>query len=127
MVDALRWMPIALSMRRLRRVLTVLLTALVLVQTVGVMHRVAHAQQSVGVTSHAVTHTSSLLTAIWGEHSNSAECQLFDQTCPDLLHTLVWALPVTLHVITWVAAALQERFALFERFYATRGPPVALI
>jgi hypothetical protein len=27
----------------------------------------------------------------------------------------------------WMAALLLERFALFERFYAARGPPAALL
>jgi hypothetical protein len=30
-----------------------------------------------------------------------------------------------LHI--WYALSLHERFALFERFYAARGPPAALL
>ena len=131
MTDALRNLPMALSLRSLQRLLSVLLTALILVQTVGVMHRVAHAQQSAGAFSHAapavLTDDASLLAAIWGDHSNSAECQLFDQSCPDLLNVPVWALPAVSAVPTWGAAFLTERFALFERFYAARGPPAALL
>ena len=131
MTDASRFLPLPLSVCRLQRVLLVLLTALIMVQTVGVLHRVAHAQQSAGVYAHAspavVKHEVSLLAAIWGDHSNSAECQLFDQTCPDLLQLPVWALPVTLPLTLWTAAARQERFALVERFYAARGPPVPLL
>jgi hypothetical protein len=115
----------------LRRALILLLTALVLVQTVGVLHRVVHAQQSAGVFSHAAsavaTEEASFLVLIWGDHSSSAECQLFDQACPDLLHLPVWALLVLAAVPTWVAATLSERFALFERFYAARGPPAVLL
>jgi hypothetical protein len=89
-----------------------------------------HAQQSAGVISHAaptgVTDEASLLTALWGGHSNSDDCQLFDQTCPDLLHVPVWALPAVSVVPIWTASLLLERFALFERFYAARGPPAAL-
>ena len=131
MTNAQRRWPMTLSLRHLQRMLSVLLTALIMVQTVGVLHRVAHAQQSEGVFSHAAPAVMkddvSLLAAIWGDHSNSAECQLFDQTCPDLLHAPVWALSVVSAVPTWVAAALCERFALFERFYAARGPPAALL
>ena len=131
MTDALRNLPMALSLRSLQRLLSVLLTALILVQTVGVMHRVAHAQQSAGVVSHAapavVKDDVSVLAAIWGDHSNSAECQLFDQTCPDLLHLPVWALSAVSVEPIWMAALLLERFALFERFYAARGPPAALL
>jgi drug/metabolite transporter superfamily protein YnfA len=130
MADVQRCMPLALSLRSVRRALMLLLTALVLVQTVGVLHRVVHAQQSAGVFSHAapagVADDASLLAAIWGGHSNSAECQLFDQTCPDLLHVPVWALPAVVIVPIWRAASLREHFALFERFYAARGPPAVL-
>ena len=119
------------ELRRLKRALLVLLTALIMVQTVGVLHRVAHAQQSAGVLSHAapvvVKDDASLLAAIWGDHSNSAECQLFDQTCPDLLHVPVWALPAVSTIPSWGTPALSERFALFERFYAARGPPANLL
>jgi hypothetical protein len=108
-----------------------LLTAWVLVQTVGVLHRVAHAQQSAGAFSHAapavLTNDARLLAAIWGDHSNSAECQLFDQSCPDLLNLLVWALPAVPTVPNWGAVFLIEHFALFERFYAARGPPATLL
>ncbi len=131
MTEVLRFLPMSLSLRNLQRGLLALLTALILVQTVGVLHRVAHAQQSAGVASHAmptaVKDDVSLLAAIWGEHSNSAECQLFDQTCPDLLHAPVWALHVVAALPLWQATDLRERFALFERFYAARGPPAALL
>jgi hypothetical protein len=119
------------ELRPLKWALLVLLTALIMVQTVGVLHRVAHAQQSAGSLSHAapvvVKDDASLLAAIWGDHSNSAECQLFDQTCPDLLQVPVWALPAVSTVPSWGTAALSERFALFERFYAARGPPAVLL
>ena len=131
MINALRFLPMSLSLRGIQRAMLVLLTALIMVQTVGMLHRVAHAQQSAGVFSHAapavVKDDVSLLAAIWGEHSNSAECQLFDQTCPDLLHAPVWALPAVSVMPIWMAALLLERFALFERFYAARGPPAALL
>jgi hypothetical protein len=131
MTNAQRSLPMALSLRSLQRVLMVLLTSWILLQTVGVLHRVAHAQQSAGVFSHTapavVNDDASLLAAIWGDHSNSAECQLFDQTCPDLLHVCVWTLPALSVMPIWMAALLLERFALFERFYAARGPPAALL
>ena len=128
MTNALRYWPIALTLRSLQRVVLVLLAALIMVQTVGVLHRVAHAQQSASVFSHVAPAVAqddvSVLAAIWGDHSNSAECQLFDQSCPDLLHAPTFAsLPLQL-VMPWVAVVWQERFALVERFYAARGPPV---
>lgn len=131
MINALRLLPMSLNLRGLQRVMLVLLTALIMVQTVGVLHRVAHAQKSEGVFSHTAPAVEkddvSLLAAIWGDHSNSAECQLFDQTCPDLLHAPVWALPAVSVMPIWMAALLLERFALFERFYAARGPPATLL
>ncbi len=131
MTNAQRYRFMTLSLRHLQRVLFVLLTALIMVQTVGMLHRVAHAQQSAGAFSHAepalVQDDASVLAAIWGDHSNSAECQLFDQTCPDLLHSPVWASPAVSVMPIWMTALLLERFALFERFYAARGPPAALL
>lgn len=131
MTDMSRFLPMALSLRSLQRLLSVLLVALILVQTGGVLHRVVHAQQIAGVSSHAMSVAGkddvSLLAALWGGHSNSAECQLFDQTCPDLLHVPAWALPTVTALPAWQAADLRERFALFERFYAARGPPAVLL
>lgn len=115
------------SLRTLRSAGWMLLIALLLAQTVGVMHRVAHAQLRTDVLSHPTAETPSSLTAIWGEHNNSVDCQLFDQSCPDLLHVpFFWALLVVA-VPLWVAASLRERFALFARFYAARGPPAFLL
>ena len=126
MVNHMRYLTLRLSLRAVRSALLVLLTALVLMQTVGVLHRVAHAQHQAGVTSPQPTEAHSHLAAIWGEHGNSADCQLFDQTCPDLLHAPMLAMSVFAAVPVWLAATLRERFALFERFYAARGPPAAL-
>ena len=127
MFNHMRYLNLRWSLRAVHSALVVLLTALVLVQTVGVLHRVAHAQHQAGVISHQTTEAHSYLAAIWGEHGNSADCQLFDQTCPDLLHASLSAMPVFVAVPVWLAAALLERFALFERFYAARGPPAALL
>lgn len=126
MTDRMFRMPIALSLRTLRSALWVLLMALLLVQTVGVLHRVAHAKQSAGVSTHQAACSSGLLSAIWGEHSNSADCQLFDQACPDLLELPVWTVLPAPALLIWREVLLLERFALFERLYAVRGPPVAL-
>lgn len=134
MANALRWMPMTLHLHTLRRVLLALLTTLVVVQSVGVLHRVAHAHPTSNVGSaqaqvmhDALSHTgATLLGRLWGEHSSLADCQLFDQTCPDLLLTPVLAWMPLLPAPIGMAAVLQERFALFARFYAARGPPSAL-
>jgi len=135
MTDAWRRLPVAFSLRKARHALLVLLTTLLLVQTVGVLHRVAHAHHSASVVSTQAQTTdasnthegAALLARLWGEHSSLAECQLFDQTCPDLWLTPTMALLPLLPAPSWTALVLKERFALFERFYAARGPPAALI
>ncbi len=122
------------SLRRLQRLALVLLTALVLVQTIGVMHRVAHAHGS--HSALATEPATSVVTGqdlmaglqrLWGDHSHAVDCQLFDQNCPDALHTPVWVFVPEQHAHSWLAATLRERFALFERFYAARGPPAVLL
>lgn len=136
MAEALRWMPMALSLRTLRWALLVLLTTLMWVQTVGVLHRVAHATGSAHRLQSAVTDTpheaafttdnTTVLTRLWGEHSSLVDCQLFDQACPDLLHHVVLDAVTVAASQAWYVVSLQERFALFERFYAVRGPPALL-
>lgn len=113
--------------KQLRHVLLLLLTAMVLAQTVGVLHRVAHAKRDGEVVASTSGHaTASGFSALWGDHSNASDCQQFDQSCPDLLLDTAWALPVQTLPALWRVALLHERFALFERFYAARGPPPAL-
>lgn len=131
MAEGLRWLPVSGCVRTLRRGLLVLMTALVLMQTVGVLHRVAHAHnpQSMSVGENFAPPHSILNTfqALWGEHSSTVDCQLFDQSCPDALNaTAELPMPV-LNPPCATAAAFLERFALFERFYAARGPPLTLI
>ena len=123
-----------LSLRRWQRMVLVLLTALVWVQTLGVMHRVAHAHgsHSALATEHATSVATSQdlmagLQRLWGDHSHAVDCQLFDQSCPDALHSSVLVLMPVMPAHSWLAATLHERFALFERFYAARGPPAVLL
>lgn len=129
-----RWVTLGKNLCTLKRVIVTLLTALVLVQTVGVLHRIAHAHSSHSdptvdfVASNTISQDVIIgLQRIWGDHNNAVECQLFDQACPDLLHSPVWALPVVSGMPIWTAILLLEQFALFERFYAARGPPAALL
>ena len=124
MTDAQRGMPRCMSLPSLRRALLLLLLALMWMQTVGVMHRVAHAKSSAGATVHVASDTSGVLSAIWGEHSNSTECRLFDQSCPDLLHVPTLVLVPVLPVAHGTTAVLPARLGWGERFYAARGPPV---
>ena len=126
MINFMSRMPTVLRQSTLRAVLLALLTTLLWVQTVGLLHRVAHAQQSTMVSKHLTSRTSGPLAALWGEHGNSAECQLFDQACPDLLEINVWIAIPPLVLLMLGEAVLIERFALFDRLYAARGPPVTL-
>ena len=126
MINFMSRMPTVLRQSTFRAVLLALLTALLWVQTVGLLHRVAHAQQSTMVSKHLTSRTSGPLAALWGEHGNSAECQLFDQACPDLLEIPVWTVLPAPALLIWREVLLLERFALFERLYAARGPPVTL-
>ena len=134
MADAWRVSMLSSSVRRLQRLALVLLTALVLVQTLGVLHRVAHAHGAHSVVSvEGLTAAASGeglmagLQRLWGDHSHAVDCQLFDQNCPDVLHTPAWVLIPVLPAHSCLAATLRERFALFERFYAARGPPAVLL
>lgn len=107
----------------------VLVLALLWGQTLGQLHRVVHAPQTVHAASdllplEAATGDGSMWQGLWGEHANLADCQLFDQTCPDALQHAVWAMPVLHGVMDGVKALFYSRFALFERFFAARAPPV---
>ncbi len=126
MADALRWMPLALSLRSLRQMMLALLTTLVLLQTIGMVHRVVHPNPNLVTPAQAVEQKVDVLAAIWCDHQNPGLCQLIDHASADVLVTSTMAsvaLPA-LHI--WYALSLHERFALFERFYAARGPPAVL-
>jgi hypothetical protein len=134
MVKTWRESLFGLSQRRLQRLALVLLTALLLVQTLGVLHRVAHTH---GIHSTVATQGETAdasgqdlmagLQRLWGDHSHAVDCQLFDQSCPDALHTPAWVLMPVMPAYSWLAVTLHECFALFERFYAARGPPAVLL
>jgi hypothetical protein len=49
---------------------------------------------------------------------------LFDQACPDVLQHALFIDSYISPPAIWMGAVLLERFALVERFYAARGPPV---
>ena len=125
----------------LRQWIMWLLLALVCLQTLTAVHRIVH-QESVAqrVTQTLLDQTvvyqkpTSSLTStsdaskffedLWVEHKSLTDCQLFDQACPDALQH---ALHIDSYIpapAIWLGLALLERFALFERFYSARGPPV---
>ena len=133
MTDIWRWMPVAVSQRAWRCAVALLLTALVLVQTVGVVHRVVHAQHthaalmSPKAGDTASTTDVSPFARLWGEHSSWAQCQLLDQAAPDLLHS-VSAATLGFSLLPMNAAeVVQEPVAQAEYFFSARGPPAPLI
>ncbi|MEY4018364.1 MAG: hypothetical protein RLZZ189_2162 [Pseudomonadota bacterium] len=117
------------------------LLALVCLQTLTVVHRIVHTEsvadrvtqtlQALAVAQQRPTHLpistaeeTLFFADLWGEHKSLTDCQLFDQACPDALQH---ALHIDSYIpapAIWLGLALLERFALFERFYAARGPPV---
>ena len=125
----------------LRRWLICVLLALVSLQTLTAVHRIVH-QESVaqGVTqqqleqngvfhtqSNSLKHSSEIakfFAGLWGEHKSLTDCELFDQACPDVLQHALFIDSYIPPPAIWLGAVLLERFALFERFYAARGPPV---
>jgi hypothetical protein len=119
MAEAMRWMPVKPSLQVLRRLLMALLTTLVVLQTMAVMHRVVHVQSNPS--------QPDLLAAIWCDDQNPGLCQLIDHACADVLATSTMATVAMPAFKTWSAFSLHERFALFERFYAARGPPAVLL
>ena len=117
------------------------LLALVCLQTLTVVHRIVHKEsvaervtqtlQDLAVAQQKPTNSPSnsaeeapFFEDLWGEHKSLTDCQLFDQACPDALqHALFIDIYISPPAIR-MGALLLERFALFERFYAARGPPV---
>ena len=125
----------------LRRWLMWALLALVCLQTLTFVHRIVHRESA----AQRVTHTLQDLAVaqqkptnspsspaevtpffvdLWGEHKSLTDCQLFDQACPDALQHALFIDSYISPPAIRMGALLLERFALFERFYAARGPPV---
>jgi hypothetical protein len=117
------------------------LLALVCLQTLTVVHRIVHKEsvaervtqtlQDLAVAQQKPTHSPSdsadeapFFEDLWGEHKSLTDCQLFDQACPDALQHALFIDSYISPPAIRMGALLLERFALFERFYAARGPPV---
>ena len=117
------------------------LLALVCLQTLTVVHRIVHKEsaaqrltqtlQDLAVAQQKPTNSPSnpaevtpFFADLWGEHKSLTDCQLFDQACPDALQHALFIDSYISPPAIRMGALLLERFALFERFYAARGPPV---
>lgn len=112
--------------RDIRRLLLTVALAFVVLQTLGALHRVFHFAHGVHMQATSPDEKN-LLTALWGEHGKTSDCQSFDHAIPDGLQMVV----LTAHAVSppavWWVMVLQERFALAERFFSSRGPPVVLM
>lgn len=106
--------------------LSLLMVALLLAQTLGEMHRVAHAKQIEGRALPTEVTSSHNVNALWGDHANASDCRVFDQSSPDLLTFTQLPLSLPSAVPVWIAVVLPAWLVLFERFYAAQGPPVEL-
>lgn len=108
------------------RMLTLLLAVLLLAQTIGAMHRIAHYKHADIAYAQLAVEIASPVHSLWGDHSNASDCRVFDQNCPDLLVFSNWQLSLAQSLPAWIVAVCQARFSLFERFYSAQGPPAAL-
>ena len=122
MAERMRHQPAAL----VRRMLLALAVALVLVQTLGVLHRVMHASHGARTVVSA-PEVQTIFSGLWGDHTQANDCQSFDQASPDLLHSAATAPVVQPMPAQWYSVVLHERFALFERFFSARGPPASTL
>jgi transcription termination factor NusB len=80
--------------------------------------------QKLTSTLNSTSDASKFFADLWGEHKSLTDCQLFDQACPDALQNALHIDNYITAPAIWLGLVLLERFALFERFYAARGPPV---
>ena len=105
----------------------VLVLALLWGQTLGQLHRVVHAKPATAhavVVADAAKSLDTVWQGLWGEHASLADCQLFDQACPDALQHAVWTVPVLPLPVAGLTLTLYARFALAEHFFAARAPPL---
>lgn len=125
----------------MRKLVMWVLVALVGLQTLSVMHRTVHQEsvtqratqilteqidlkETLSISTSDVSVVKQLLPDLWSEHKSVTDCQLFDQACPETLQCALNLVIFTSPLAMWLSMILLERFALFERFYAVRGPPV---
>jgi hypothetical protein len=125
--DLLQWYTVKMqSLRKLtltNSLLSVLFVVLLLAQTIGMMHRIAHASGSV---EHVASEKASFINSLWGDHSKSSDCHAFDQSCPDLFVIAHWQQSLTQSIPEWMVVDSNAAYSNFERFYSAQGPPVSL-
>jgi hypothetical protein len=110
------------TMHTRRTGLALVVAAVLLVQMLGLVHRVAHGVTGVGMAA-AVAHTSSA-DPLFADHDDGATCRLYDQlTHADLGVSVIAAVEIlpTLDVATELHPAWQ--LAAQAAGYLARGPP----
>lgn len=119
-----------------RQGLLALALLVLLAQSLGLAHRFAHAStlglvqaqaMAEGSPSEVVLPSAATPTSwggVFGEHKSTADCQLFDQLCHDVLGVaLCWVLAFAVPK-AWLRWPLRERRALRARFFSARAPPL---
>ncbi len=114
--------------------------ALLLAQTLGLMHGVVHSAEYLAGNEHHVQapgaehshalgdaepHPGGWLEALFSSHDGGADCRLFDQAshasaAPALVQSCLPTLPPSVAVAIFEGAALARWAALFD----ARGPPL---
>ncbi len=123
-------MPFRQTSRRFRRTLySVVLLALALAQTLGLVHRIVHSP----LATHAVASTgapgapssSSWLQALFFGHDTEQGCHLYDHLShSDLIHVDVAVVPV-LHVAPLYDSTIPaSHIAAQAAGFLARGPPL---
>ena len=132
-------MPFRVSSRRLRRtIFSIVLLALALAQTLGVVHRVAHspltvhARSSLGAQPAGVTSARAdqpgahWLQALFSGHDNERGCHLFDQLSHSDLMQVEVTVVACLHPDESPRVARPGwHFAAQASGFLARGPPLA--
>jgi hypothetical protein len=121
-----------------RQGLLVLALLVLLAQSLGLAHRFAHASALGLVQAQAmaegspgeVVMPSTTTPAPWGwvfgEHTSTADCQLYDQLCHEALGLALACVLVFAMCTAWLPWPLRERLALHARFFSARAPPAVL-
>jgi hypothetical protein len=115
----------ATSVRARRAIVSVVLLALALAQTLGMAHRLVHRAPAVHAsTSVGAPAAPGWLKALYRGHSTEQGCELYDQLShADLLQVEI-AAPVHVHAVeTCVPAPMALLAAAAPTGFHARGPP----
>ena len=114
-----------------RLLLWLLLFALLAAQTLGLLHRVAHAPDFAAQSQVAAWHVQASddkpqgwMQSLFGAHGDESGCLLFDQLshggCLPSVAAVVLTAAISYFFIAWFQG---EALALWAAFFDARGPP----